>query len=174
MSKGIYKEWLKPEKLILLHGWKINGLTDIEIAKNIGISETTIYEWKKSYPEFEKALKIGKQQANFLIENKLFEKARSGNTAAIIFWLKNNWHAKYSDSRLTQEERNNIIMQTAKLKEENIQQALDSDLKKAKLENVTLANKKIRESFGNSDTEQAITNFLHKLDDSIEDSDGNK
>lgn len=86
MAKGVYKEWLKPEKLVLLQGWKRNGLTDEEIAKNIGISRKTLSEWKSKYRNIGDALKIGKQQANFIVENKLFKRAKDGNVTAMIFF----------------------------------------------------------------------------------------
>jgi len=35
MAKGKYDEWLEPENLVLIHGWKMQGLTDEQIADNI-------------------------------------------------------------------------------------------------------------------------------------------
>ena len=49
MAKGKYQEWLEPEKLILIEGWARDGLTDEQIAKNIGISRSTLNEWKNKY-----------------------------------------------------------------------------------------------------------------------------
>ena len=72
MAKGQYKKWLEPENLVLLQGWKRNGLTDDEIARNIGVRRETLWDWKKKYPNIANALKVGKEQANFLVENKLF------------------------------------------------------------------------------------------------------
>lgn len=105
MARGLYKEWLEPENLLLLQGWKRDGLTDEQIAHNIGINVRTLWKWKAKYGQIQQALKIGKQQANFIIENELFKKARKGNTTAMIFWLKNNWRDKYNDSQLSTEER---------------------------------------------------------------------
>ena len=105
MAQGLYKEWLEPENLLLLQGWKRDGLTDEQIAHNIGINVRTLWKWKAKYGQIQQALKIGKQQANFIIENELFKKARKGNTTAMIFWLKNNWRDKYNDSQLSTEER---------------------------------------------------------------------
>lgn len=105
MAQGLYKEWLEPENLLLLQGWKRDGLTDEQIAHNIGINVRTLWKWKAKYGQIKQALKIGKQQANFIIENELFKKARKGNTTAMIFWLKNNWRDKYNDSQLSTEER---------------------------------------------------------------------
>src|SRR5699024_11916274 len=104
MAKGKYHEWLKPEKLILIRKWRRDGLTIEQTAKAMGINPDTIYTWVKKFPEISEALKTGKEEANAIIENKLFQKALSGNMTAIIFYLKNNWREKYNDSQLSPDE----------------------------------------------------------------------
>lgn len=116
MAKGQYKKWLENDNLILLQGWKRNGLTDEQIAKNIGISARTLERWKKQYSQICRALKVGCEQANFAVEGKLLQKAMSGNTTAMIFWLKNNWRDKYNDSELSPEERKLAVARMEKLK----------------------------------------------------------
>lgn len=116
MAKGQYKKWLENDNLILLQGWKRNGLTDEQIAKNIGISARTLERWKKQYSQICQALKIGHEQANYAVEGKLLKKALSGNTTAMIFWLKNNWRDKYNDSELSPEERKLAVARVEKLK----------------------------------------------------------
>lgn len=50
MAKAQYKKWLEPESLVLLTGWKKNGLTDEQIAHNIGVSRKNIvYLGKATY-----------------------------------------------------------------------------------------------------------------------------
>ncbi len=116
MAKGIYKKWLEDDNLILLQGWKRNGLTDEQIAKNIGINVRTLDKWKAKYGRIGQALKIGHEQANYAVEGKLLKKAMSGNTTAMIFWLKNNWRDKYNDSELSPEERKLAVARVEKLK----------------------------------------------------------
>ena len=74
------------------------GLTDEEIAVILGISPRTLNYWKKN-PSFLQALKRGKLKADYIIARSLFEKAKSGDTTAMIFWLKNRrpdlWLDKY-------------------------------------------------------------------------------
>ena len=115
MALGKINEWLKKDKLILLEGWARDGLTDEQIAKNIGISRASLYEWKKKEVDIFDALKKGKEVIDFEVENALLKKAlgytitlnkqkvtKDGDvvditeevhvppdTTAQIFWLKN-------------------------------------------------------------------------------------
>lgn len=118
MAKGIYKKWLENDNLILLQGWKRNGLTDEQIAKNIGINVRTLDKWKAKYGRIGQALKVGHEQANYAVEGKLLKKAMSGNTTAMIFWLKNNWRDKYNDSELSPEERKLAVARMDKINAE--------------------------------------------------------
>ncbi|QXL48864.1 small terminase subunit [Ligilactobacillus salivarius] len=104
MAVGRYQKWLEPENLLLLQGWKRDGLSDEQIAQKIGIAPRTLENWKKQHIQIMQCLKVGKEQANFIIENELFKKAKNGNVTAMIFYLKNNWREKYNDSQLSPDE----------------------------------------------------------------------
>ena len=101
VAKGKYEEWLQQDNLILLQGWARDGLTDEQIADNMGITGSTLYEWKKKYPEISEALKKGKEVIDYQVENALLQKALNGDTGAICFWLKNRrpdtWRDKPQD-----------------------------------------------------------------------------
>ena len=119
MALGKINEWLEKDKLILLEGWPRDGLTDEQIAKNIGIATSTFYEWKKKELEFSEALKKGKEVIDFEVENALLKRAlgyeyeeetyENGiltkkvkkqvppDTTAQIFWLKNRQVKKWRD-----------------------------------------------------------------------------
>ena len=101
MAKAKYKEWLEPEGLLLIKGWKNNGLTDEQIADNIGVNHRTFERWKSEHSQIRQVIKRGKEHANYAVENALLKKAIGGNTTAMIFWLKNNYREKYSDSQKT-------------------------------------------------------------------------
>lgn len=75
MAKGKYQEWLQEENLILLRGWARDGLTDEQIAHNMGITPSTLYEWKKKYSEISEALKENKEIADKAVENALYKSA---------------------------------------------------------------------------------------------------
>lgn len=87
MSK--IKDWLEPDKLVLLEGWARDGLTNEQIANNIGINVKTLYEWKNKESNISNALKKGKEIVDFEVENALLKSALQGNVTAQIFWLKN-------------------------------------------------------------------------------------
>lgn len=98
MAKRMDK-WSTPEAEMRLRGMKMDGLRDDQVAEYIGISERTLSRWKSKSPIIRRALRVGKDVANYAIENALFKKAMHGNTACIIFWLKNNFSRKYSDTQ---------------------------------------------------------------------------
>ena len=97
MAKGKYKKWLEPEGLIRLEGWARDGLTDEQIAINMGIATGTLYDWKAKFEEISEALKKGKEVVDYEVENALVKEALSGNVTAIIFWLKNRRPDKWRD-----------------------------------------------------------------------------
>lgn len=125
MAKGLYHKWLEPDNLTLLRKWARNGLTDQQIAENIGISTVTLYDWKKKYPNFSNALKKGKDVIDTEVENALLKAAMGyeyteqeayvddlgkkrvkqvkkyakPDTTALIFWLKNRQPSDWRDRK---------------------------------------------------------------------------
>lgn len=75
MATGKYKEWLDPDKLILLQGWRRDGLSYAEIAANIGISEGTLNNWCLQHNEIREALKKGEEVMVYTVENALYKAA---------------------------------------------------------------------------------------------------
>lgn len=74
-AHGKFKKWLEPEGLLLLQSWARDGLTDEQIARNIGISRSTLAEWKNKYPDISDTLKKGKEIVDIQVENALLKKA---------------------------------------------------------------------------------------------------
>ncbi|MCD8357463.1 MAG: helix-turn-helix domain-containing protein [Clostridia bacterium] len=121
MAKGKYEKWLEPESLILLEGWARDGLTDEQIAHNMGITARTLYLWKEKYIQIFQSLKKGKEVVDIQVENALLKRAlgyeyteekveiseKDGkkvvqtvkhvvpDTTALIFWLKNRKSEKW-------------------------------------------------------------------------------
>lgn len=75
MSNGKYADWITEEGLLKLEGWARDGLTDEQIAENVGIATSTLYNWKKGHLEILEALKRGKEVVDRQVENALFKRA---------------------------------------------------------------------------------------------------
>lgn len=75
MAKGKYHDWITPEGLLILEGWARDGLTDEQIADNMGIGVSTLYEWKNKFAEITEALKNGKEVIDRHVENALLKRA---------------------------------------------------------------------------------------------------
>ena len=78
MAKGKYEYWITPEGLLKLESWARDGLVDEDIAENMGISRSTLSEWKKKYPDISDTLKKGKEIVDIQVENALFKRALGG------------------------------------------------------------------------------------------------
>ena len=115
MAKGKYEYWLTPEGLLKIEGWARDGLTEEQIAENMGISRATLSNWKVKYLDILDALKRGKEvvdrhvenallkralgyeyeevsekyEGDVLVERKVTKKQVAPDTTAQIFWLKN-------------------------------------------------------------------------------------
>lgn len=73
--KGKYEEWLDPDKLILLQGWRRDGLSYAQIAANMGIAEQTLNNWCLDHKEIKEALKKGEEVMVYTVENALYKAA---------------------------------------------------------------------------------------------------
>ena len=144
-ARGKYHEWLTKEGLTLIEGWAKDGLTDEQIAANIGVTTTTLYDWKKKYADFSDALKKGKETSNYEVENALFKSATGyeyeerkevqevvdgvmrkrveitrkqvpPNATSAIFWLKNRKPDKWRNKQ--EIEVNKLQAEIKKIEEE--------------------------------------------------------
>lgn len=74
MARQKWKEWAENEKnLTVLSAWARAGMTDEQIAKQIGISRSTFAEWKKKHDSIREAVEQGNEFANRLVENSLYQ-----------------------------------------------------------------------------------------------------
>lgn len=118
IAKGKFHIWLQEDNLIRIESWARMGLTDEQIAKNMGVNKTTLYDWIKKFPDISNSIKKGKAPIDFEVENALFKRAIGyeyeevettieeidgkqrkrikkikkvalPETSAMIFWLKN-------------------------------------------------------------------------------------
>lgn len=98
------------------------GFTDAELSEVLEITEQTLNNWKKDFPDFFESLKDWKHEADEEIERSLFERAKGyscretklfchegmivsediikqypPDATAIIFWLKNRNPREWRD-----------------------------------------------------------------------------
>lgn len=106
-SKNKYELLVQP-RLEEIEGWARNGVTDREMARVLGISEPTFYNYKKKYTELAEAL--GKRfVACREVENALYTKA-VGRVVVLHKPLKIK-KTIYSDTgrKLSEEERVEMV-----------------------------------------------------------------
>ena len=110
--------------MLRLEAYARDGLTDEQIAKNLDIVPSTLYEWKRQYSEISEALKKGKEVVDIEVENALLKRALGysyeekklevseegtkvtktikevvPDTTAQIFWLKNRRPDRWRDKQ---------------------------------------------------------------------------
>lgn len=89
---------------MLLEGWARDGLTDEQIAQNIGIGKTTYYRWIEQFGEIRDALKRGKAPVDLQVENALLKKAL-GFTVTVKKPIKLRTKKQLKDKGTIEEER---------------------------------------------------------------------
>lgn len=120
-----YEKWIEHEGLLLIEGWARDGLTDEQIASNMGVSRSTLNSWKDKYPDILDSLKKGKEIVDRQVENTLLKRALgyeyeeikekyefgelsertitkkqvAPDTTAQIFWLKNRKPKDWRDKQ---------------------------------------------------------------------------
>ena len=119
--KSAYKE----EYNQLAENYALLGATDKEMADLFSVTERTLNQWKKDYPEFLQSLKKGKKIADANVASRLYNRAIGydckatkfatsegkitdskeyiehypPDTTAAIFWLKNRQPEKWRDKK---------------------------------------------------------------------------
>lgn len=87
MGRGKYEYWLTDDGLLLIGGWARDGLTEEQIAKNIGVTRKTLFNWRQKHLPILHALKESKEIADREVENALYKKA-TGYTTTITKPMK--------------------------------------------------------------------------------------
>lgn len=75
MANPKYKQWLEQDGLAKITNWASKGLTYSEIAKNMQISEKSLYVWVKDHSEILQAIKKGRSMNIVSLENMAFRLA---------------------------------------------------------------------------------------------------
>ena len=133
--------------MLRIKSWARDGLSDEQIAKNMGISNSTFYEWQNKYPEISDAIKKGKAPVDIEVENALlksalgydyeetvteivespdgtqrkqikkFKRHMPPSITAQIFWLKNRKAERWRDKPIEVEDKGTMDKLDAMLAE---------------------------------------------------------
>ena len=119
------KKWTTEKSLTLIRGWARDGLTNKQIANNMGVGVSTLYKWKSDNLELQEALNDGREVADYEVENAMHraalgylvtetrqaigkdgevvtlksERYIAPSISAQIFWLKNRQPEKWKDKQ---------------------------------------------------------------------------
>ena len=74
MAGGKYQDWLTEDGILKISAWARKGLSNEQIAENIGVSRKTFQEWLKKFPELKEAVRESKEVVDIHVENALFKK----------------------------------------------------------------------------------------------------
>ncbi len=89
--------WTTPEGLALLEGYARGGEGDDEVARRLGVTKRTLRSWRQRHPEIDNVMRRAGPIADFEVEKALLEKAKGGDTTAMLFWLKNRRPDRWKD-----------------------------------------------------------------------------
>lgn len=73
--RGKYEDWLTEDGLLKVQGWARDGLSNEQIAHNMGVSAKTLCEWQNRFGEFRNAIKKGKEVVDREVENAMLKRA---------------------------------------------------------------------------------------------------
>lgn len=147
MPMAKYEYWITEDGLKRIEAYARDGLTNEQIAGNMGITKETLNQWRKKFPSVSDSLKRGKEVVDIEVENALLKRALgytyeektyeygvetkrivkqvAPDVGAQCFWLKNRRPDKWRDRQnwdLTVEEQkariSQINAQTDKIKQE--------------------------------------------------------
>lgn len=78
--RGEYEDWITEDGLLKVQGWARDGLSNEQIAHNMGVSAKTLCEWQNRFGEFRNAIKKGKEVVDREVENALLKRAMGYET----------------------------------------------------------------------------------------------
>lgn len=106
MAANRWDQWLTEDGLLKIQGWARDGLTEKQIAHNMGVGYSTMREWKKRFPELTQVLSKGKEVVDREVENALYKRA-------LGYWVTETETTTFSDGTIkTTEKRRHIVPDT--------------------------------------------------------------
>lgn len=91
----------------MIEGWARDGLTDEQIASNMGIGYSTLQTWKSKYQDIRDTLKRGKEVIDRQVENALLKRAlgyRYKETTRELITEKETGHSELVITKVVEKE----------------------------------------------------------------------
>jgi hypothetical protein len=143
--------------LLRIEGWARDGLTDEQIAHNMGIAAGTLYAWQKDHDEIYEAIKKGKAPVDIEVENALFKRA-TGYTVRVQKPVKVKTKRQLKDKGTIEEEHIEFV-------EEEIYIAPDTTAQIYWLKNRRPDKWRDKPQTGAVDTDDPLMAMLKRWDD---------
>ena len=77
-----YEKWKLSYGVEYLRRYAEDGMSDAEIAERVGLKPSRLRAWRKKYPELERAIELGRANADFAVVEAIYKKA-TGYTVAL-------------------------------------------------------------------------------------------
>ena len=79
----------KVEKERILEAMRMSGGMISAVARVLGVTRQTVYNWMNSDPELKAEMEDIKESCIDMVESQLFRNAKNGNQRAIEYYLSN-------------------------------------------------------------------------------------
>lgn len=101
MARSKYEKWLEKDNLTRIESWASDGLTNEQIAKNIGVSRQTLDNWCKKHVDIFDSIKKGREPVVRELENALVKKAKGFEyeETTTEIWADDNGNKKQKVSK---------------------------------------------------------------------------
>lgn len=174
-----YKEWLTEDGLLRIESWASDGLTNEDIAHNMGIARQTLNNWCKKYGSILDALKKGREPVVRKLENSLIKKAQGFEYVETTteMWVgedgekkqKVSKHTRYSppDSSALMFLLKNYKPNKYRNYNDLTKKQIETDMRKVEAEIEKIKN----DISGNEERDDKIANFVDMLKDEVRNGD---
>lgn len=104
------EDWLEDEGLNLIRGWAREGYSIRDIAHRSGVGIHKLEKWRRTNPEFAKALRQGREVIDYKVESALLKSALGYKTkeVTVIAVLKNGKMVEVQRQTVTKEVAPNV------------------------------------------------------------------
>lgn len=118
MAKNKYDKWLRADGLLVIESWVRDGLSDIEIAKKMCISRSTLSDWKRKFTTLSDILDRNSEAIDISrdieVENALYRNATGFYYEEEIVVMEKN--VAYKDGKRLSETTKPVVKNVKKYK----------------------------------------------------------